>query len=598
MAVLGCLARRGGLEGQVLSHEGLPRAGAKVAIFPSEPLHFGLDKIAWATTNGEGTFRIKLPAGDYAVSVNGEAHAGPDNTFITLSEKGTLKLPSPLRLGPPGTQVQGVLKNGRGSATDGLVILMPDGPEPRPPMGQIRLVQSRHGRYRIALKPGTYFLQASGRGSHQAGEWLEVGHSHLTKDLKLLPDPATAPSEVQDWVRREAKPLPSPDPGAPSVVLPALEELAKDSTVLGLGEATHGTREFFQFAHYCLKGLAEAGLCHTFAVEMNLVEAFKIDSYIQGEGPDPVAQVPAPFLTAEMRDMINWMRDFNRNRPQGPKVRFYGVDIDPPGPPFEAALRYFREADPGAARIMERDLKDLASATVGSAKGREARTRAWAETIRVLLARLEAGKKRLTLQRGAQAYDRQHQTLVLLGQFVPLAGPWLSGSQAREQAMADNVRWILCREAPSARILLWAHNDHIAKAPMGHSGFPAMGRLLSQTLGERYKTVGMTFNQGSFLAEGTHSLVPYHVGPEKEATLDAALASAGMPCLFLDLRRAPASGKVGAWFRAPQGAWFMTLKFSPSAIQEHILAATVLDQFDGLLFVENTTSCQPWIIGG
>jgi erythromycin esterase len=125
-----------------------------------------------------------------------------------------------------------------------------------------------------------------------------------------------------------------------------------------------------------------------------------------------------------------------------------------------------------------------------------------------------------------------------------------------------------------------------------------MGHHLRQELGDSYRTLGMTFHQGGFLAAGGGALVPYRVEPNEEATLDQALAATGLPALFLDLRKVPAAGKVGAWFGAPQGAWFIGLAFQPSALQEHVFAAPVLDQFDGLLFVETTTPCRPWNEGG
>ena len=90
--------------------------------------------------------------------------------------------------------------------------------------------------------------------------------------------------------------------------------------------------------------------------------------------------------------------------------------------------------------------------------------------------------------------------------------------------MADNVRWILSQQPPGTRMVLWAHNGHIAVAGRGEEMRP-MGFHLDKALGPDYLNFGFGFARGSFQAmRMRRGLQIMTVGAPKEESLDAALA--------------------------------------------------------------------------
>lgn len=592
---LHCGTTKGTLEGRVQGPDGEFLKGVEVAVFPADmrgPVETGC--VTWARTDSKGSFRIRRSAGDYGVSASHPVLAGATISRVTLTPGETNVLPFPLRLRAGASVLRGRLGGGKGRAgVEGVIALVPSDGRVALRFDQVRWVRTRAGSFQVGLDEGRYGVSAVGKGSRSPAAWIEVGKSSLEWNPELLPEPSRAPVAVRTWIEKEAVPLADiPDPG--------LLSLARSGLVFGMGEATHGTREFSLLVHRTVMALAREGSVRALALEMGLVEAFGVDAYIQGEGPDPLPSLAPPFRVVEMRDLLVALRTHNLERGRGSRIRVHGIDMMDPGPPYAHAVSFFRKADPGSARVLERDLKGLARARL-PAKGTAPRDRiAWRTALDGLLARMDARKVAFIRAAGETGFARQRQALEVLRQFIPMAGDVPRGLEAREKAMAENVAWILRQEGMGARVLLWAHNGHIAKAARGPCGFPTLGWRLSQDLGPGYVALGTAFARGGFLAYGSSgpaSSVPRTVEPMARGTLDAALASAGPPRFLLDLRNVPAAGPVRRWLSEPQGTWFINLEYDPAHPGESMAMDPVVGRYDALAFYAETTPCQYWTMG-
>lgn len=158
--------------------------------------------------------------------------------------------------------------------------------------------------------------------------------------------------------------------------------------------------------------------------------------------------------------------------------------------------------------------------------------------------------------------------------------------------MAANVEWILRREGPDAKAMLWAHNLHLSAdcAP------EMMGCLLRRRLGQDYVVFGFSFNRGGFQAiEGPAStassrLRVFQVGPAADSSLDGTLAKAGLSLAAVDLRSTPA-GPVAEWFDQPR----LTANFGWSYwdVIRAGFPRRVRRAFDALFFVDSTSAAHP-----
>jgi len=157
---------------------------------------------------------------------------------------------------------------------------------------------------------------------------------------------------------------------------------------------------------------------------------------------------------------------------------------------------------------------------------------------------------------------------------------------SRDRSMALNVKWILDQN-PNAKIVLWAHNGHVAH---GRMMIPqSMGEELHAMYGAQMVVLGFAFNRGSFQAIGARGggLQNFTVAPAPAGSFDALLATAGLPLFALDMRSAPPSlgearqtRQIGAVFSNETEANYLARVSAPSI-------------FDAILFVENTTAARP-----
>jgi erythromycin esterase len=158
------------------------------------------------------------------------------------------------------------------------------------------------------------------------------------------------------------------------------------------------------------------------------------------------------------------------------------------------------------------------------------------------------------------------------------------GFNARERAMADNLRWILEREKrQDGRGIIWGHNGHVQRYPiMGFFPKPptTMGMYIKSFIGEDIFTIGFTFNKGHLKAVGP--MKEEHIEDAKAGSVESILTKAGQPQFFLDLNEAPDTGPVHDWLSQEQEMRVNTL----------FVKTNLKEAFDALFFIEEVTRAQ------
>lgn len=132
----------------------------------------------------------------------------------------------------------------------------------------------------------------------------------------------------------------------PNDDLNALKPILKDKEIIGVGEATHGTKEFFEMKHRLFKFLVEEMDFKVFAMEESMSNMELINEYILGKDYKLMSNLLAPWQTKEMMDLINWAKEYNNKVSKENKIRFYGFDSQENNDGLETILKnYYDKVD-------------------------------------------------------------------------------------------------------------------------------------------------------------------------------------------------------------------------------------------------------------
>lgn len=299
-----------------------------------------------------------------------------------------------------------------------------------------------------------------------------------------------------------------------------LERIVGDARVVGVGEATHSSAEFFRAKHRIFEQLVERQGFTTFALEANWSTGLLVDAYVRsGEGDirkimkDEFQNSYAFWNTDEYLDLFLWMRQHNVRHPDHP-VRFMGNDLGYAGPNlFDAVTGYVARTRPvllprfrelyRASRPAGGDVDGWMSARLTAPL---AERRAMAADVNRALALLErqgpAGKSRAA--REAYAWAVQHaRAIAQVGTEYAYDLTSDSGIAAamlyRDRIMAENTVW--WQRQTGDRMVLSAHNTHVGYETSMPQQYPrTQGAFLRDALGEDYVTIGASFGRGSFNA--------------------------------------------------------------------------------------------------
>ena len=402
--------------------------------------------------------------------------------------------------------------------------------------------------------------------------------------LNMTPRPSDA---VSEWIHRTAIRLSTPVAGHGFDDMEPLKKIVGDARIVALGEATHGTREFFQLKHRMLEFLVTQMGFSIFSIEANMPESYRLNDFVlKGEG-DPSKLLKGPLTlwdTQEVLDMVLWMREYNRSG-KG-RVDFTGFDMQSPPVAIEIVRDFVAKKDVDYAPALAR-ASEMALAL---------NPRAVDPTIAVewekVVTHLESLRPRVGLE-----WAIQNARVVL--QCIQWAANLMKrpvSMAMRDASMAANVKWIL-DQSKGAKIVLSAHNFHVMTGPL-YPNQPgpddSMGAALRRMYGDKLVTVGFAFNQGSFRAGSRNGgMQTFTVAPLPAGSLDATLAASGISLFALDLRAAPKTGPVAEWLGVKHPTRNIMEGFSEDAPNLTIFEQVVTERYDSLFFVDKTTAARP-----
>jgi erythromycin esterase len=436
--------------------------------------------------------------------------------------------------------------------------------------------------------------------------------------------------EVTAWLRRGAFDVRSvgvgdDDDDAADDDLAPLPAILDGVEVVGFGDTTHGTKEFFDLRHRVLRFLVRRMGFRNLVIEASYSAAEAVNDYVvHGRGDKDAALTGLGFAmwdVEEFSSVLDWLRRYNNSVADAEKVGFYGADIWNTQAGRERILRYLRDIAPSVTASAERLFDDVARTEACGPL--LAATRMDAELlrrVRVLSAWFTENKRALVGQSSPGEFSDVFQHVLVLSQWIranvgdriaePEPAPESdSRSESREAAsldnyarsryLAENLFHLLERETPYRKTVIWGHLYHLGigfNAP-SQGMVPNMGYYLRKRFGAAYYVFGLEFNRGSYLARRWppgRPLADFEVVTIPPATAECLswqLTRTGSAALLRDLRARPEEPSVARWLTTPCKTHTVSWCHREPAWLYTELA--IGNACDGVIFVENTTATTP-----
>lgn len=414
---------------------------------------------------------------------------------------------------------------------------------------------------------------------------------------------AQAAEKLRVWIAGNAVSLTSTDPLAPRTDLAAFGNMVGDAHVVGLGEGTHGTREFNTQRHRYIRHLVETkGFTHV-AIEGTSADAELINHFVLTGQGDPAKLLAAlrfwTINTQEVLDLIKWIRQWNTTVPTAAHVQFYGFDFQQPGPALDSVEAYIRRVDPSnTSFVRSRYLCLDAYKSYGAKSGASLSTYSVsASSVRLACAQgtkevnelLARSKDVYVATSSADQYERALHATRLVQQWEAFGSGFTDLSKAtyqRDSSMFENVQWIRARGGPNSKIVLWAHNAHVSRSGQ------MLGGLLSRTLGTDYIAMGFAFGEGTFNAVSDGGLRTIRPATVPSDWIEARFAAAKPSDFLLDLRLVARGGSDAAPLLKAFKMRSVGSTFSSSTPSGSYGAFFLTKEFDLITYLHTTTASQ------
>lgn len=402
----------------------------------------------------------------------------------------------------------------------------------------------------------------------------------------------------------------------------ALLDLAEDADLVLLGEASHGTHEFYrERARITQRLLAEKGF-RAVAIEGDWPDAYRVNRYVRGLGRDTDAnEALASFKrfptwmwrNTEVEAFVEWQRSFNAGLPKQARTGFYGLDLYSMHSSMAAVLEHLDAVDQqAAAQARERyacfDRFGDDSQMYGLMTGLRGAD-SCEQAVRVALAdlRRRAAASRGDMDDTEAAFNAAQNAQLVKNAEAYYRSMYLSDVSSwnlRDLHMASTLgqlqSHLWCQaghgERPS-KVVVWAHNSHLGDAratEMGQRrGELNLGQLVRERHGKRALLVGFTTHAGSVTAAHDWGAPTQRmqVVPARVDSHEGLLHASGIGRLMLPLRNAGAHAEALSKARLERAIGVI---YRPATERmSHYFHAELGSQFDALIHLDTTRALEP-----
>jgi erythromycin esterase-like protein len=395
----------------------------------------------------------------------------------------------------------------------------------------------------------------------------------------------------------------------------ALIDVAGRARFVLIGEASHGTHEFYRERAEITKRLIAEKSFRAVAVEADWPDAYRVDRYVRGIGDDRSANEALSgfkrfptwmWRNRDVEEFVDWLREHNRGaEPAG----FYGLDLYSLYSSMEAVLKYLQKVDPeaaGRARYRYACFEHFGEDTqaYGHAAGFGLTESCESEAIEQLVElrrhAAEYARRDGRVARDDYFFAEQNARLVKNAEeyYRAMFRGRVSSWNLRDRHMFETLEALvqhLQQEMAAPKVVVWAHNSHLGDAratAMGEEGELNLGQLVRERYGTAAVLVGFTTHEGTVTAadDWDGPARRKQVRPSLPGSYERVFHQAGLPRFFLKLREHALSDEL----HGPLLERAIGVVYRPETERlSHYFEADLPRQFDAVLHIDRTTAVEP-----
>ncbi len=385
-----------------------------------------------------------------------------------------------------------------------------------------------------------------------------------------------------------------------------LAERFADRRVVLLGEATHGTAEFYEARARITERLVDRHGFNIVAVEADWPDATIYDAFVRDLARPKTPQAPFTrfptwmWRNGEVTDFLNRLKAINATiaEPER-KAGFYGLDIYSLGASIEAVLAYLDKTDPEAGKVARERYGCLTPWRAEPARyGRMSLSRGFAvceKPVTETLLDLLQNRLDYLAEDGAAFFDAEQNARIVAGAeqyyraiYYGDAASW----NLRDQHMFDTLERLLAHRGSDAKAVVWAHNSHIGNAAFNEMGQVRgehnIGQLARERFGDDAVLIGFGTDRGTVAAasywDGPMEIKT--VRPAREDSYEGRSRETGILAFFLETGR---SDDVREALADPLLERAIGVIYRPDTeLLSHYFQAELSRQFDAWIWFEET----------
>jgi protein-L-isoaspartate(D-aspartate) O-methyltransferase len=416
------------------------------------------------------------------------------------------------------------------------------------------------------------------------------------------------PATIARLIREVAEPVDDIARGD----LGSLLERIGDARLVLIGDATHGTSEFYAMRARITQELVRSHGFGIVAIEGDWPDAARVNRYVHALQPlmgrpwRAFARFPTwMWRNHETLEFVEWLREWNAMRDEVTRASFYGLDLYSMYTSIKMVLEYLDRIDPATAHVARQRYGSLTPwegdpATYGRAAV-TGRYRSCEREVVAMLVDLLAKELEYTERDGASFLDAVRNAAVVASAERYYRVMYYGGPESwnlRDRHMFDTVQALLAFHGEGSKVVIWEHNSHLGDAAateMGVRGEINVGHLARQAFGPAAFLVGCGTDHGTVAAAHEWD-GPMHVMDVRAAhpeSYERVFHESGLAAAMVHLRN-PRRPEVREELEPPRLERAIGVVYRPDTeLQSHYFHASLPHQFDQYIWFDETRAVRP-----